>query len=410
MGSLRPGSGRHFVKQMRRLPAHLRGELQAEQFAILTTQIPTLYAVLSVNTAILCFSVYNLVSATLSLVFPAAFALLIVVRLAAWVSRRGSRPTAQKISRYLVATTIIAGTVSACLGVWGVALLKAGAGDKPFVPLFIAFGAIACAYCLASLPQAALVTILLSTTPVIAALLTSGVAVEVAAGIDLLLIFLLIVRIVSNQYERLVDGVISHAQVKTLADTDPLTGLANRRAFIEALDATIDHARRSSTPAAVAMIDLDGFKAINDTYGHAAGDEVLVEAARRIRAAVGSSSVLARLGGDEFALLIVSSNHSDLVSGVGATLLGEMSKPFAVAGSQLRLGVSIGFATTAVTDATATSIMSRADQALYDVKHGGGGGVLMFEPGMQLRLRRRMLIEQSLRETDPEPNITVVYQ
>jgi predicted signal transduction protein with EAL and GGDEF domain len=286
------------------LPPRLLGDLQAEQYRILRTQIPVLYAVLSINMAILCFSVYAAVPPTLSLVVPGIFAALIIVRLVTWLTRRPSQyPCASRISRHLLSTTIIAGVISLSLGLWGVALLNSAAADKPFVPLFIAFGAIACAYCLASLPRAAFATITLATTPVILALLASGVRLQEAAGLNLVLIFVLILRLVAHQYDRLVDSVITHSELKALAYADPLTGLPNRRAFIECLDG-IETPPNGSARAFVAMIDLDGFKAINDTYGHAAGDAVLIQAAGRIQASCTNCRMVARLGGDEFAAFL----------------------------------------------------------------------------------------------------------
>ena len=349
------------MRLARNLPTHLQGDLQTEQFRILRTQIPILYAVLSINTGILCFSVYGAVSATLSVVIPGAFASLIAVRTFTWVTRLRKVPSVQRIARYLNSTTLIAGFVSLGFGLWGVALLHSAVGDKPFVPLFIAFGAIACAYCLASLPRAAFVTIILAATPVIFALLTSGARLQQAAGLNLLLIFLLILRLVAHQYGYLVNSVETRSELKSLAHSDPLTALPNRRAFIECLErvvaAPLDQVGRLS----VAMIDLDGFKAINDTYGHAVGDAVLIQAAIRIQAACAGCQMVARLGGDEFAAVMLADGDDVGIATIGKTLVREISQPFDVAGLQLRLSVSIGVATHNEEDTSALAVMSRAE-------------------------------------------------
>lgn len=395
----------------RELPPHLIGNLQAEQYRILRTQIPVLYAVLLINTGILCFSVYGTVHSALSLVIPAVFVALVVVRLIIWLTRRRSpSPTSSLVARQLLSTTVIAGGISLGLGLWGAALLNSAVADKPFVPLFIAFGAIACAYCLASLPRAAFATISLATTPVILALLTSGFRLQEAVGLNLLLIFLLILRLVAHQYDRLVDSVVSHSELKSLGFSDSLTGLPNRRAFIECLTNILAAPLGDSGRVSVAMIDLDGFKAINDTYGHAAGDAVLIQAARRIQSGCTSCRMVARLGGDEFAALIVGVEDPELIVAIGNTLAEEMNKPFAISGAQLRLAASVGFAQHEEDDASAMALISRADVALYEVKHRGGGGARLFTQAMGMRLRRRMVIEQALRETDPSPRIMVVYQ
>jgi diguanylate cyclase (GGDEF)-like protein len=396
------------VKTNYAISPELKGALQAEQFRILRTQIPVLYAVLSVNTAVLCYSVYGVVPDFLSLYAPSTFAVLIVVRLGIWLTRRYRSPSDVRVARYLTSTTVVAAVVSLGLGAWGVALLRWNAGGTS-VPLFVAFGAIACTYCLASLPRAAFATIILATTPPIIALLASGIITEQAAGVNLLLIFLLILRLIVHQYVYVVDKVESHAQLRSLAYTDVLTALPNRRAFIECLEGAIAGSV-GREEVAVAMIDLDGFKAINDTYGHAAGDAVLIQAAGRIQAGCSRCRMVARLGGDEFAVLVVGANEVERLADIGSALVSVMNAPFLVAGSQLRLAASVGLAVHAAEDASASTIMARADVALYEVKHSGGESVSPFQPEMGQRLQRRVTIAQSLRETDPPPQIEVVYQ
>lgn len=398
------------MKLTRELPPHLRGALQAEQFRILRTQIPTLYVVLLINTGILSFSVYGSVSIALSLGVPGVFAVLILVRMTIWLARKRTSPNESRISQYLLSTTIIASIVSLGLGVWGVALLQAEVHDKPFVPLFIAFGAIACTYCLGSLPRAAFATVFLAVTPVTVTLLTAGGRMEIAAGVSLLLVFPLILRLVVHQNANLIDSVKSHSQVKALAYTDSLTGLPNRRAFTERLERNIEEASDNGMMAAVAVIDLDGFKAINDTFGHAAGDAVLIQAAQRIQTACMDCQLISRLGGDEFAALMLVDEDGVPLTAIATKLVREMKRPFAVAGSQLHLSASIGLSNHLDDDTSALAVMSRADMALYEVKHDGGGGLLWSVPDMATRLQRRMIIEQSLRETDPPPLIEVVYQ
>ncbi len=398
------------MKFMRELPHNLRDDLQAEQFRILRTQIPTMYVVLLINTGILCYSVYGSVPVAMSLGVPGLFTVLILVRMAIWLARKRTSPDKSHIARYLLSTTLVASIVSLGLGVWGVALLQAEVDDKPFVPLFIAFGAIACTYCLGSLPRAAFATVCLAVTPVTVALLTAGERMEIAAGVSLLLVFPLILRLVVHQNANLIESVKSHSQVKALAYTDPLTGLPNRRAFTERLERNIEEAADKGMMAAVAVIDLDGFKAINDTFGHAAGDSVLIQAAERIQTACIECQLVSRLGGDEFAALMLVDEDGVPLTAVATKLVHEMSKPFTVSDTYVHMSASIGLAKHLVDDTSALAVMSRADMALYEVKRGGGSGMLWSVPTMAIRLRRRMTIEQSLRETNPPPRIEVVYQ
>lgn len=398
------------MKFTRDVPPHLRIELQAEQFRLFRKQFPTLYAALFINTGILCFSVYGAVPIGLSLFAPVAIALLLTVGVLILIARRGKVPSAIHIAKHLLSCTIVASIFSLGMGIWAAALLRSDLGNQQFVPLYVVFGAISSTYCLGSLPRAAFATVILAAAPVIVMLLTSGTRIGVAEGVSLLVIFILVLRLVVNQYVHLIESVSSHSQVRALAYTDPLTGLPNRRAFIECLESAVCDSPKGGMRAAVAMIDLDGFKAINDTFGHAAGDAVLVQAAGRIQAAFTSCRMVARLGGDEFAALMVGDYDRAAFAGIGKLLVREMRMPFAVSGSQLRLSASIGVAGSNKGDVSAPEVMSRADVALYEVKQGGGNGLLLFESTMALRLRRRMTLEQALRETDPPPRIEVLYQ
>ena len=402
-------NGVALVGSTRHVSAALQADLRVEQFQILLQQVPILYTVLLINTVILAISVYGLVPSALSVDIPGMFGTLIVIRLVVWLMRRSSPPPEAQVARYLLSTTLIAAFFSLGLGIWGVVLLHAGLGDKPFIPLFIIFGSVASAYCLASVPRAAFATIFLATTPVVTSLLASGIRVQAAAGMSLLLISILIRRLITKQYDYLVGTVMARSEAMLLAFTDSLTNLANRRALIECLE---EAATDTGAPTLVtlAMIDLDHFKALNDTYGHAVGDAVLLEAARRIENACTGARIVARLGGDEFAVLFVGELETGLIEGVGATLTRSMAEPFLVCGNCIRLAASVGLSAPLASRQMPMTLMLQADVALYEMKSAGGGGVQAFSPAMHTRLHRRMTIEQALRATDPRPSIQVVYQ
>ena len=147
---------------------------------------------------------------------------------------------------------------------------------------------------------------------------------------------------------------------------DDLTGLPNRRCFTARLEAAV--ARRRAV--AVLFVDLDGFKAVNDTFGHAAGDELLVEAARRLLEAVGPGGVAGRLGGDEFAVLL-SDEQPGLVEDVCDAIVTAFAEPFLLGACPARISASVGAATSDTGD-DADSLLSRADTAMYRAKRNGG--------------------------------------
>jgi diguanylate cyclase (GGDEF)-like protein/PAS domain S-box-containing protein len=162
-------------------------------------------------------------------------------------------------------------------------------------------------------------------------------------------------------------------RLRHLADHDPLTGLLNRRSFERALERHVTSIRRYGAAGALLVIDLDGFKHINDTLGHAAGDELLVNCAEALRSRLRGSDVLARLGGDEFAVLLPRGAEEDAVAAADA-LVAELR-------SHGRVTASIGVATFADVVATADEVLVRADRAMYQAKAAGRDRHAVHRPG-----------------------------
>ncbi|AIT25550.1 GGDEF domain-containing protein [Bordetella holmesii] len=149
---------------------------------------------------------------------------------------------------------------------------------------------------------------------------------------------------------------------------DPLTGLNNRLLFRELAQLTMRTAQREKRPLALLMLDLDGFKAVNDQHGHAAGDSVLKQAARRMTETVRGSDVVARLGGDEFVVLLPGADAL-AAERVASLLIAVLSYPFA--GVSASIGVSVGIALFPQDGATLDVLLDRADRALYEAKRAG---------------------------------------
>jgi diguanylate cyclase (GGDEF)-like protein len=161
----------------------------------------------------------------------------------------------------------------------------------------------------------------------------------------------------------------ANAQLRELAARDALTGLANRSALYARLDAAL---AKPAPTLALMLVDLDGFKAVNDSEGHAAGDRVLVEVAERLRGTATEASMVARLGGDEFVIVVEAPADDDALAGLAERLLAALSAPYPdVQGAHI--GASIGIARAAREDAR--SLMRRADAAMYAAKAAGRGAV-----------------------------------
>ncbi len=157
--------------------------------------------------------------------------------------------------------------------------------------------------------------------------------------------------------------------MSTLALHDPLTGLANRRLFIELLEADLARTERNGLPLAVAFLDLDGLKKVNDAYGHDAGDLVLCETARRLLATVRGADTVARVGGDEFVIVYEpnDTNSHNLI----VRLDHALSEPIEIsAATVVSCPASIGVADTSTVGYNGTELLAAADEAMYEVKRG----------------------------------------
>ena len=190
---------------------------------------------------------------------------------------------------------------------------------------------------------------------------------------------------------------------------DPLTGLANRALFREHVEKALARLRRTSArPHAVLFVDLDGFKTVNDSLGHAAGDEVLVEVGNRLRRLMRPGDTAARLGGDEFAVLL--ENPSELEAGVLAgQILKALLFPIVVQGKEVVLTGSIGIAL-GDTGADADELLRNADVAMYTAKAAGKSQLRMFEPEMHHAALRRLDLEADLRRALESRELFLNYQ
>ena len=152
---------------------------------------------------------------------------------------------------------------------------------------------------------------------------------------------------------------------------DTLTGVANRAQFFERLSDVPPAERRQHARAAVLYLDLDGFKAVNDTYGHAAGDVVLQTVTDRMLGAVRSADLVARLGGDEFAVLCVDVDNAEQATGLADRLIATVAEPIDIGEAMVHVGVSIGIALATAGSTGPTDLLDAADRALYDAKREG---------------------------------------
>lgn len=235
----------------------------------------------------------------------------------------------------------------------------------------------------------------------------------------------------SNCQNRVSDGDISglvvnardvtdrkelEAKLAHRAFHDGLTGLANRHLFRDRVEHTAARGHRRPEPFAVLFLDLDGFKMVNDTLGHAAGDELLIIVAHRLRHATREHDTAARLGGDEFAVLLEDLTDQSDAARVAERILNELRQPLDVGGSQVQIDGSIGIAVsdraeaTESPSATTEELLRNADIAMYMAKGAGKGRYEVFEPSMHVAVVQRLKLESDLQRALQRDEFEVHYQ
>jgi diguanylate cyclase (GGDEF)-like protein len=199
------------------------------------------------------------------------------------------------------------------------------------------------------------------------------------------------------------------AELRHQAFHDALTRLANRALFSDRVDHALGRCLRNHASVAVLLLDLDGFKTVNDSLGHNAGDALLVGVAGRLAAVLRGGDTAARLGGDEFAILLEDLEHEDDALEVAQRVIDDLASPFCLAGKELFVSASVGIALGDHGE-SADELLRNADAAMYRAKSQGKGCYRVFEPSMHSAALARLELEADLRRALDEQELVVHYQ
>jgi diguanylate cyclase (GGDEF)-like protein/PAS domain S-box-containing protein len=191
---------------------------------------------------------------------------------------------------------------------------------------------------------------------------------------------------------------------------DTLTGLPNRRLFMDIVNLELAQARRTRRKFGLLFLDLDRFKDINDTFGHTAGDELLKEASRRIKGSIRESDAVARIGGDEFNVILSDIARSEDISSVAGKIMDSFKKPFHVSGHTLRITTSIGISIYPDDSDDIQSLFRYADIAMYHAKERGKNAFEFYNPAINILSVERLNFENLLRQTLVRKELAVYYQ
>ena len=205
------------------------------------------------------------------------------------------------------------------------------------------------------------------------------------------------------------------AEIENLAFYDPLTGLPNRRLLLDRLGQSSVLAQRSGQLGALLFLDLDQFKALNDTLGHEVGDELLIQVAQRLCACVRVADTVARLGGDEFVVMLNDLGNrteeaAQLAQRIGEKILASLAEPYQLQGHEHQSHCSIGATVFGSSLQSATEVLKQADIAMYQVKARRGNGLCFFDPRMQVAINDRAQLEADLHEALAQKQFALHYQ
>jgi diguanylate cyclase (GGDEF)-like protein len=249
-----------------------------------------------------------------------------------------------------------------------------------------------------------------------------GVALEnnwLAVAIGMFALGLLVVTLVTAVYDAHLQSRAriqaqrleqANAKLQHQATHDALTGLPNRLLFIDRLGREIAHAERDGHIFAILVVDLDRFKVINDTLGHAAGDQLLNEIAGRLSTAIRSADTVARTGGDEFLLLLTDIREAPDAAVIATKIISELEKSISIRGTEVHISASIGISMYPHDGSDSDTLVAHADEAMYFAKQAGRNSFKFFSPGMSVFSRERLDLESELRRALPMKQFEVHYQ
>ncbi len=211
------------------------------------------------------------------------------------------------------------------------------------------------------------------------------------------------------------ERLLAQDRLQTQANYDELTGLPNRNLAKDRLSKTLDRAKRINSTPCLAFLDLDNFKYVNDTMGHAAGDELLREAARRLQACVRESDTVARLGGDEFLLILedqmtTREPHEVGIQRLGVRIIKSFAAPFVLKGHEISISPSMGFAFYPKDGSDGDRLMCNADAAMYRSKHEGKNTFSFYSAEMTDKAKTHLDVESRLRYALDRRELSLYYQ
>ena len=388
------------------------------QYHAFTRQVPLMYFVLLVNTWALVSTQAGRAPRWLAIYMPVLMTVVCAIRVYAWLRSYSQVPSPAEAHRALVRTVTMSGILAVVFTTWALALFPYGDDfGKSHVAFYMAITVVGCFFCLLHLRPAAFAVALIANIAFVGFFALSGNGTLIAMSINVFLvtaIMLVILLVYYRDFERMVNGqselqVLSDQNMRT-ANLDALTGLPNRRHFFSLLDTAFAKPPLERGRIALGVLDLDGFKLVNDLHGHLVGDKLIAAVGERLAQVSGGDLRFARIGGDEFAFFNENSGDLQMLLTDAEKLCASLKTPFHLAGITVRIGGSIGMAVYPELASKADELYERADYALYHGKRNRKGHVTLFNASHEAEIQRDSLIETSLHSAKLDKELSIQFQ
>lgn len=346
------------------VPDAIRVELERRQLVGIQHHVPMIYLVASLNVAIIMAVCARAGIAPGYYTWMSGLVVMALVRTVMWTRTRREALPPEAVSKALRGSSWLAFLSMVGMGAFTSVTFVTGAFERStLIPISLAFGSMSIAHCFATLRPTAVASLTLGIGPSALALLVVGDFNARVLGVSMLSVAGLMIHFVAVQFDHLVLELQLQREVHDLANTDALTHVHNRRALVRVVEQEL--ARGPTNPFALALLDLDGFKDVNDRLGHLAGDELLKVVAQRLVESCGPSATVGRLGGDEFVVVFHAlQGAEDLETRVKALLHG-LCQPTQLAAETVLVRASLGSALFPRDGDTTPALLAAADAALY---------------------------------------------
>jgi diguanylate cyclase (GGDEF)-like protein len=413
-----------YVRNALRIPRD-NPELVQAKLAAFSRQVPIMYTLVVFNTLAVEITHYGTAPDLLTLYLPCGLNAICILRTAMWWRSRHRPVSIDQAILRLRSTIVLAGLLGIGFMAWSVALFPYGdAYLKGQVIFFTGVTVLGCGFCLMHLRPAALLVMGFVVLPFAAYLASSGNTVLIAIACNFVIVSVAVTFMLLRNYDefkrRIESGkalLAKQAELQIMSDTnfrnsniDILTQLPNRRFFFSELDRRIALASATGGNLILGILDLDGFKPVNDLHGHGVGDRLLAEVGARMRAHLAPHVFVGRIGGDEFVMCSDRLTDAGRIAVAVEDLANLFREPFAIDDISIRIGASIGYAEFPSTAGTGEDLYERADYALFFAKRHARGTTVAFSAEHEASIRNASAIDQALLNADLENELWIAYQ